>query len=141
MYRLSGLLLPSCFQAPLHAVDWKYACIDSALHAAAACQQCLLICVLVRSQVTPGEVMPIYSDREFDHVLKKHDDQLVVVCASSSDCVPCRGFEPVYEVCLCTRACCRSSCAVHTCRLLIKLLVLDHMLRTSLCMLFGAMTA
>lgn len=42
--------------------------------------------------------MPIYSDREFDHVLKKHADQLVVVCASSSDCVPCRGFEPVYEV-------------------------------------------
>lgn len=48
----------------------------------------------------PGEVMPIYSDREFDHVLKKHADQLVVVCASSSDCVPCRGFEPVYEVCM-----------------------------------------
>lgn len=48
-------------------------------------------------EITPGEVMPIYSDREFDHVLKKHADQLVVVCASSSDCVPCRGFEPVYE--------------------------------------------
>jgi hypothetical protein len=42
--------------------------------------------------------MPIYSDCEFDHVLKKHAGQLVVVCASSSDCVPCRGFEPVYEV-------------------------------------------
>jgi hypothetical protein len=42
--------------------------------------------------------MPIYSDCEFDHVLKKHADQLVVVCASSSDCVPCCGFEPVYEV-------------------------------------------
>lgn len=48
-------------------------------------------------EVMPGEVMPIYSDCEFDHVLKKHADQLVVVCASSTDCVPCRGFEPVYE--------------------------------------------
>ncbi len=54
------------------------------------------LCTFV--QVMPGEVMPVYSDREFDHVLKKHADQLVVVCASSSDCVPCRGFEPVYEV-------------------------------------------
>lgn len=49
-------------------------------------------------QITPGEVMPIYSDREFDYVLKKHADQLVVVCASSTDCTPCRGFEPVYDV-------------------------------------------
>ena len=49
-------------------------------------------------QVTPGEVMPIYSDREFDYVLKKHADQLVVVCASSTDCKPCRSFEPVYDV-------------------------------------------
>ena len=42
--------------------------------------------------------MPIYSDREFDCVLQKHADQLVVICASSSDCVPCRAFEPSYEV-------------------------------------------
>ena len=49
--------------------------------------------------MTPGEVQNIYSDGEFEHVLKKHAGQLVVVCASSSDCVPCRGFEPVYEVC------------------------------------------
>ena len=42
--------------------------------------------------------MPIYSDREFDHVLKKHADQLVVVCASSTDCAPCRTFEPVFDV-------------------------------------------
>lgn len=42
--------------------------------------------------------MPIYSDREFDYVLKKHADQLVVVCASSTDCVPCRNFEPVFDV-------------------------------------------
>lgn len=53
---------------------------------------------LAAMQVTPGEVMPIYSDREFDYVLKKHADQLVVVCASSTDCKPCRSFEPVYDV-------------------------------------------
>lgn len=47
--------------------------------------------------VTPGEVQSIYSDGEFEHVLKKHADQLVVVCASSSDCVPCRAFEPLFE--------------------------------------------
>lgn len=49
-------------------------------------------------QITPGEVMPIYSDREFDYVLKKHADQLVVVCASSTDCKPCQTFEPVFDV-------------------------------------------
>ena len=48
--------------------------------------------------MTPGEVQSIYSDGEFEHVLKKHADQLVVVCASSSDCVPCRAFEPLFEV-------------------------------------------
>lgn len=53
---------------------------------------------LTAMQITPGEVMPIYSDREFDYVLKKHADQLVVVCASSTDCKPCRSFEPVYDV-------------------------------------------
>ena len=56
---------------------------------------CSALCCV---QVTPGEVMPIYSDREFDYVLKKHADQLVVVCASSTDCVPCRNFEPVFDV-------------------------------------------
>ena len=45
--------------------------------------------------------MPIYSDREFDHVLKKHADQLVVVCASSTDCKPCQSFEPVFDVSNC----------------------------------------
>lgn len=44
--------------------------------------------------------MPIYSDREFDHVLKMHGDQLTIVCASSTDCVPCRAFEPVFQVSL-----------------------------------------
>lgn len=53
---------------------------------------------LARMQVTPGVVSPVYSDREFDHVLKKHADQLVVVCASSTDCKPCRSFEPVFDV-------------------------------------------
>ena len=51
-------------------------------------------------QITSGEVMPIYSDREFDHVLKMHGDQLTIVCASSTDCVPCRAFEPVFQVSL-----------------------------------------
>lgn len=49
-------------------------------------------------QVTPGVVSPVYSDLEFDHVLKMHADQLVVVCASSTDCKPCRSFEPVFDV-------------------------------------------
>ena len=53
---------------------------------------------VVLMQVTPGVVSPVYSDREFDHVLKKHADQLVVVCASSTDCKPCRSFEPVFDV-------------------------------------------
>ena len=53
---------------------------------------------VVLMQVTPGVVAPVYSDREFDHVLKKHADQLVVVCASSTDCKPCRSFEPVFDV-------------------------------------------
>lgn len=48
-------------------------------------------------EITSGEVMPIYSDREFDHVLKMHGDQLTIVCASSTDCVPCRAFEPVFQ--------------------------------------------
>lgn len=49
--------------------------------------------------MTPGKVLPIYSDREFDYVLEKHADQLVVICASSTDCGPCRNFEPAFEVC------------------------------------------
>ena len=49
-------------------------------------------------QVTPGEVMPIYSDREFDYVLNNHADQLVVVCACSTDWKPCRFFETVFDV-------------------------------------------
>ncbi|KAL3154100.1 hypothetical protein ABBQ32_013636 [Trebouxia sp. C0010 RCD-2024] len=48
-------------------------------------------------EVTPGVVSPVYSDLEFDHVLKMHADQLVVVCASSTDCKPCRSFEPVFD--------------------------------------------
>ena len=49
-------------------------------------------------QVTPGEVHHIYSDQEFDHVLNKHADQLVIVCASSMDCVPCKAFDPAFKV-------------------------------------------
>ena len=62
------------------------------------CLCCLGSYAVYWIQVTPGEVQSIYSDGEFEHVLKKHADQLVVVCASSSDCVPCRAFEPLFEV-------------------------------------------
>lgn len=65
-------------------------------HTCVGCQRLLIQLGLL--QVTPGVVSPVYSDREFDYVLRKHADQLVVVCASSTDCKPCRSFEPVFDV-------------------------------------------
>ena len=33
-------------------------------------------------------------------MLKTHADQLVIVCASSTDCGPCKLFEPLFKVAL-----------------------------------------
>lgn len=57
---------------------------------------CFLGCVTV--QVNPGEVIHIFSDQEFEQILKNYPDQTIAVMASLTWCRPCIGFEKSYEV-------------------------------------------
>ena len=49
-------------------------------------------------QVNPGEVIHIFSDQEFEQILKHYPDQTIAIMASLTWCRPCIGFEKSYEV-------------------------------------------
>ena len=57
---------------------------------------CFLGCATV--QVTPGEVIHIFSDQEFEQILKNYPNQTIAIMASLTWCRPCIGFEKSYEV-------------------------------------------
>ena len=49
-------------------------------------------------QVNPGEVIHIFSDQEFEQILKNYPNQTIAIMASLTWCRPCIGFEKSYEV-------------------------------------------
>jgi Ca2+-binding EF-hand superfamily protein len=48
-------------------------------------------------QWTPGQVLTVFSEEEFDQILAANPDRLVCIQASLTWCRPCIGFEPTYD--------------------------------------------